>query len=605
MGYLETPQDIHSTSEIPVREVKESLLGRKHTVVVARLLAGVHSADMAKTADSLRTDRNSHIEALKQVTLENFDHSHIVEASTRERLVGNPIQDISPEGVRAANAAWGEAVADWLCAAPDVVAEGVARVYGVDRSETREQMLKRIEALRHQVFDGANSEHPAGEFDVRSLVTSFTRQGIDGEVTQAIPYEEVLQDLTDIEPFHYIFGGKETVGQLKHQILAVSVLENNAGEVGSAGREAFVKDAVKLLDEDVPEEDARYYPSSILQDEAIRTSRRPVAVKVSNEELVAPAPIAPIDGENVDIQETARQSTQTVSSEQDGQEEKHSETENKTYAEALSLNIERVMNAAGNEALKAAYESMLDTLGNPTITQTPLVDGVAIRVDMVKDPTDESEVIERVGNDFAWYEGRTVDLGIPDRKPWQQGMLANQTRTFNLDLFGMEGPKNYELAGLIGVVRGPDGNMLINLTQEPAATYLPKNALFRTPLQTSATKIDAVLDGQTVLDPTIAHIMEQLFPGKTIRDLLASGDIYHFFPPDADGNRLISDNLGFELVISDPEKWTELLASGRYYAASDREIDMLSSIKLVNGITSSSNSAARGARILRELQAIS
>lgn len=274
-----------------------------------------------------------------------------------------------------------------------------------------------------------------------------------------------------------------------------------------------------------------------------------------------------------------------------------------TYAFALKTDIERVMNAPGNEKLKAAYESMRDKLGEPKVTRVPLVDGKAIRAETTKVSTEEGEqeVTDRVGNDFVMYEARQIDLGDPDRKSWKQGMSVNQTRTFHLDLFGLGGPKDYELAGLVGVVRGPNGSILINLTQEPAAAYLPKYAVFRTPLQTSATKIDAVLDGKTDLDPTISDVMKRLFPDKTLRELLASGDIHHFFPPDADGNRIISDNLGFELVISDTKQWEELLSSGKYYAANDNEVDMLASVKLVNGITASSNGASRGARLVREL----
>ncbi len=225
------------------------------------------------------------------------------------------------------------------------------------------------------------------------------------------------------------------------------------------------------------------------------------------------------------------------------------------------------------------YSERLGTFGEMTVEKANATDGKNWKAEM-----DGEEVKEIVGAFFT-VDGAAVTRYKPDGEvdfPWLQPMIRQaETR---LVMPTREGDVEIQISGLVGVARDEANNVLLTLAQEPAART-PKRVLFRTPLQTSATKFLDLLNGQREKDPNLYDLLARIGGGTDIRAMFG-GQIIDSFPlPYADANRIDSANFGFAITVTDPDLRETLKNNGANRWCNPAEVRETMRAGLLNGHT--------------------
>jgi hypothetical protein len=238
---------------------------------------------------------------------------------------------------------------------------------------------------------------------------------------------------------------------------------------------------------------------------------------------------------------------------------------------------ERVL--ASKEQAMAWYESCLERFGKMTVEAADLTDGNKWKATLT-----ENGEVEEVNGAFFTLKGQTITRYNPDGTvafKWTQPGLIQNESVFIMP--GKDGEKEVKASGFIGMIFDTHGNMLLTAAQEPFNDK-NKKVVFRTPLQTSAEKLQGIMNGKRELDPTLFDLLQSFGGTGDIREVFARGDIDIFELPSADGNRIKSSNIGFALIISDPELRNSLENDLTRWVAPN-VVPLLSREGIVNGHT--------------------
>lgn len=199
--------------------------------------------------------------------------------------------------------------------------------------------------------------------------------------------------------------------------------------------------------------------------------------------------------------------------------------------------------------------------------------------------------VDKITGKFFDIPGVAIQVTKPDGSSfgWNQpGIIQKETP---VTLPTAEGAMTFDASGFVGVIRDRKGNILLTVGQEPFAKT-EKKALARTPFQTSAGKLQGLLDGKREMDPVLADVLDKVGRGRPIAELFANGSIETFPLADADDNRIEATNIGFSMTITDKALHNELAADGKSRWCSPKEVKGLIEAGLVNGHTIAAMSGA-------------
>ena len=243
------------------------------------------------------------------------------------------------------------------------------------------------------------------------------------------------------------------------------------------------------------------------------------------------------------------------------------------YQKYIQQRVE-ALNTPEFNAVYSWYKERLDSLPEMETHQAPLTDGDKWK----HSKTPEGEINE-IRSGFFSMEGRAVKT--PSFSWNQPGIIAAET---SIGLPTPDGVQNLEVSGFVGIIRDTEGNVLLSVGQEPLA-QTPKKALIRTPFQTSATKLQGLMNGQKELDPNLANILDQIGNGKPITEMFASGEVETFPLAPADPNRIQATNIGFAMTVSDSTLREKLTNEGKNRWCTPNETKALTKAGVVNGHT--------------------
>lgn len=232
------------------------------------------------------------------------------------------------------------------------------------------------------------------------------------------------------------------------------------------------------------------------------------------------------------------------------------------------------LNTPENQGVYAWYKERVDALPEMETTPAPLTDG-----DKWKHTKTPEGEINDIRSGFFSMEGRTVKT--PTFSWNQPGIIAAET---SINLPTPEGNQALEVSGFVGIIRDTEGNVLLSVGQEPLA-QTPKKALVRTPFQTSAAKLQGLLNGQRELDPNLASILEKVGNGRPITDMFATGEVETFPLAPADPNRIQATNIGFAMTVTSSEIRDSLTNDGKNRWCTPNEAKALTKTGVVNGHT--------------------
>lgn len=199
----------------------------------------------------------------------------------------------------------------------------------------------------------------------------------------------------------------------------------------------------------------------------------------------------------------------------------------------------------------------------------------------------EGEQIREISGAFFVVRGSLVTKRALDgsvTQQWNQPGI-HQTET-ELILPTREGDLKVKTSGFVGILRDEYANVLVTLAQEPYARA-PKNALFRTPFQTSAVRFARLLVGEREADTNLFDLLQKIGGSEDIRSMFASEKIDSFPLPYADANRIDATNYGFAVTISDSEFRENLKNNERNRWCSPVEVREIMRAGLLNGVTAS------------------
>jgi hypothetical protein len=228
------------------------------------------------------------------------------------------------------------------------------------------------------------------------------------------------------------------------------------------------------------------------------------------------------------------------------------------------------------------YAERVVSLPEMRLSKTP----VTGKGGWTKEMTNDGEV-SQINSGFFTFEGDDVDTGLTKadgtKIGWNQGGIK-QTET-PVTIPTPDGAISMNASGFVGIIRDPDGNILLSVGQEPYAQS-EKKALVRTPYQTSAKKLQGLIEGNTDLDPGLAKTMHMLSRGeKTPAQMFADGTFTAFPLAPADPNRIQATNIGFAHVVRDRDIHQKLVEDKKMRWCSPTEAKALTRAGLVNGHT--------------------
>jgi hypothetical protein len=255
------------------------------------------------------------------------------------------------------------------------------------------------------------------------------------------------------------------------------------------------------------------------------------------------------------------------------------------YTGFVANGLERLAQTEASGAV-AWYKERLAALPEMAVTDTELTG----KGGWGKEMTPGGEV-ERITGAFFDIPGQQISVTRPDGSTagWNQPGIVQKEIPVTLPT--PDGDVSMDASGFVGLLRDPEGNVLLTVGQEPLANT-DKKALVRTPFQTSAAKLNALLEGDTAKDPNLAGVLEKVGQGRPITDLFASGEVDTFPLAPADPNRIAATNVGFSLTVRDENVREELTAGGANRWCSPAEVKGLIRAGVVNGHTAAVFAAA-------------
>lgn len=227
------------------------------------------------------------------------------------------------------------------------------------------------------------------------------------------------------------------------------------------------------------------------------------------------------------------------------------------------------------------YNERLATFGEMTVETVNATDGQNWKAEL-----EGSEVKEITGAFFA-IRGSKITRYCPDgtqQSQWNQPGIHQAEYPFVLPT--RNGDIEILVSGLVGVLRDEYANVLLTLAPEPYARA-PKNVLFRTPFQTSATKFMDLLNGDREKDPNFYDSWVRLGGGANIKDFFGSDRVDSFPLPYADANRIAAANYGFAVIVTDSDLREALKNNDANRWCSPAEAREIMRAGLLNGITAS------------------
>ena len=228
------------------------------------------------------------------------------------------------------------------------------------------------------------------------------------------------------------------------------------------------------------------------------------------------------------------------------------------------------------------YQERLASIGEMTLEEDNVTDGQNWKAELTK----EGEVKE-ISGAFFKVRGTKVTRHHPDgtvQSSWTQPGI-HQVET-ELVMPTRNGEMKVKLSGLVGIVRDVAGNVLLTVAQEPYARA-PKNALFKTPFQTSATKFAALLAGDKEKDPNMYDLLVKIGGSEDIAAMFAGEKVDSFPLPYADANRIDATNYGFAVTVSDPDLRETLKNNGQNRWCTPAEVREIMRAGLLNGLAAS------------------
>lgn len=226
------------------------------------------------------------------------------------------------------------------------------------------------------------------------------------------------------------------------------------------------------------------------------------------------------------------------------------------------------------------YKEQLGNFGEMTAETAPLTDGNQWKRELT--PNGE---VDKVDGLFFTLQGQAITRYNPDGTvgfKWTQPGLIQKEGEVNLP--SKEGQERVKISGFVGIIKDENGNILLSLAPEPFA-HTPKKVLARTPFQTSATKLQGILDRKRELDPQLFDLIASIAPGKSPDEIFRMGILDIFSLPYADANRIDATNLGFSMQVRDPELIKKLENNGKNRWCSQQEAAALAKVGLLNGHT--------------------
>ncbi|MDP2637742.1 MAG: hypothetical protein Q8P26_01625 [Candidatus Levybacteria bacterium] len=240
---------------------------------------------------------------------------------------------------------------------------------------------------------------------------------------------------------------------------------------------------------------------------------------------------------------------------------------------------ELVLNKPELAGVKNWYKEQLRSFGEMTVEAAPLTDGNQWKREL----TANGEV-DKVDGSFFTLQGQTVVRYNPDGlvafKWTQPGLLQKEG---DVSIPSGEKQEKIKLSGFVGIIKDQNNNILLSLAPEPFANT-PKKVLARTPVQTSAAKLQGLLDGKKELDPQLYDLLTALAPGKTVDEIFRMGILDIFPLPYADANRIAATNLGFAMQVKDAELIKKLENNGKNRWCNLNEVKALAKAGILNGL---------------------
>jgi len=243
------------------------------------------------------------------------------------------------------------------------------------------------------------------------------------------------------------------------------------------------------------------------------------------------------------------------------------------------LQAELVLNKSEFTEVTTWYKEQLKKFGEMTVEAAPLTDGNQWKRELT--PNGE---VDKVDGSFFTLQGQTIIRYNPDGTvsfKWTQPGLIQKEGEVNLP--SKEGQGRVRISGFVGIIKNGD-KILLSLAQEPFA-HSPKKVIAKTPFQTSATKLQGILDGKRELDPQLFDLITSIAPGKNPDEIFRMGVLNVFALPYADANRIDATNLGFLMQVNEPELIKKLENNGKNRWCSPQEAVALAKAGLLNGHT--------------------
>lgn len=254
----------------------------------------------------------------------------------------------------------------------------------------------------------------------------------------------------------------------------------------------------------------------------------------------------------------------------------------------LARHIEKTLARREYSELNLWYEQRLANLGEMEKSRSAITGTGGWN----KELTEQGEV-DRITSPFFTIEGSDIIVKNPDgsiRFRWHQAGIVNAASPIVLP--SPEGILEMNISGFVGALIDPDGKVLLTVAQEPYQDT-PKSAIVRTPFQTSATKLQGLLEGRDELDPALAALLKKIGGDKAIEQMFASGDIDVFPLALADANRMKGTNIGFGITIQDETLRESLAANGQNRWCTNDEVGALKRSGLLNTHTASAIDSAQ------------
>jgi hypothetical protein len=228
------------------------------------------------------------------------------------------------------------------------------------------------------------------------------------------------------------------------------------------------------------------------------------------------------------------------------------------------------------------YRESLKTFGEEVEESAPLTDGKQWK----KELTTDGE-INKVDGAFFTLEGQTItryNLDGTVATRWTQPKLSQKEGEVNIP--SSEGQEKVKISGFVGIIKDNNDNILLTLGQE-AFALTPKKVLAKTPTQTSAVKLQGIIEGKRELDPGLYDLIKTISPDKNPDEIFRMGILDVFPLPYADANRIGATNIGFTMCIKDDLLIEKLKNNGKNRWCTLTETKALAKAGLLNGLTAS------------------